>query len=885
MWSTSKAYEQVFTTKLLEIPILTDDDVPEWLRIPHIADFQSKYLRLDELNAEDLPDLKNNIFQLDTKTVPLPEYESSATSSLVADSEDDLLSDNGASRKDDDHVALEDIWSLPEVTTTTRANGLLGWDNYLDTDKSEARSLYLSEQIPQIFTLAWTGSSEVKPTIPIAHPDQFLLGLRELGLGRNSLFFSFDENSGHFESLLIPFAIPGLTIDSLNAVINQFKQYGQQWRRLTMFVERIATMNGVDNTSVGFASCIQDILAEVLYSVSKAPSTADSLLHLQDVFQLPMSLLSAVDHLASSLDIPPLSLKYFLDRAEKLQAELPTLTMILENICQRVLDGPIQTLLASVGLQPRQQDRSQAPEIDCLTSEEAMTISGIQDALEILQHNDPEHSLQWCKSDKSEFKIQFSFTELAHLEQDALDYEARLKDVVRRTTQDIISPVIRADSGIVEGSTKPSPWDFYHGDELADGGHDMCFATAGSWTGPACSPLGLVVRKTLNDPSTNIGSESIPPQEAMSMSLRPILGAQHRLATFAVLDLLFDQHIDLHLTILQRYSLFGDGLFVNRLSHALFDPEQASGEGRRRDGGVTGLRLQSRETWPPASSELRLALMGILTESITSHLPTARDVLIDSISFSIRDLSDEELDKCRNVDSIHALDFLRLRYKPLNTALEAIITPTILDKYDRIFQYLLRLLRLQTLAQQLLRQISTRHRVRSTNNHEPDHRFRLHIQHFISALASHSTSTAILIPWQHFESHVTRLKAAVVQRDYEETTALAHGGLDTLRQLHERTLDDILSGLFLKTKQRGTMELLEDIFGIVLRFAAAVRNRNREDNEGGGDGNADGTKAFTVSTQRMYNEFQTKTKRFVDCVQAAELEFGLTPASAFVFYP
>ena len=71
----------------------------------------------------------------------------------------------------------------------------------------------------------------------------------------------------------------------------------------------------------------------------------------------------------------------------------------------------------------------------------------------------------------------------------------------------------------------------------------------------------------------------------------------------------------MHLGLQRSFHLLGDGVFVSRLTAALFDPEQASTERERgvmRSGTGMGLRLGSRGTWPPASSELRLALMGIL---------------------------------------------------------------------------------------------------------------------------------------------------------------------------------------------------------------------------------------------------------------------------------
>ena len=118
---------------------------------------------------------------------------------------------------------------------------------------------------------------------------------------------------------------------------------------------------------------------------------------------------------------------------------------------------------------------------------------------------------------------------------------------------------------------------------------------------------------------------------------------------------------------------------------------------------------------PPASSELRLALMGILAESFTQTsfqgigIPREQDAsLSDAISFAIRDLSDIEIEKCRDANSIYALDFLRLQYKPPSALLSAILTPSSARKYDRIFKHLLRLLRMRAVAQGLIRSVNGR---------------------------------------------------------------------------------------------------------------------------------------------------------------------------------
>src|SRR5690606_14844995 len=102
------------------------------------------------------------------------------------------------------------------------------------------------------------------------------------------------------------------------------------------------------------------------------------------------------------------------------------------------------------------------------------------------------------------------------------------------------------------------------------------------------------------------------------LSFGPVIEAQSSLISRECMRLLFDTHqVRTHIDLLRQYFLFGNGVFCSRLAHALFDPDLSSAERRSGvalSGGTMGLRLSGRRTWPPASSELRLALMGVLSE-------------------------------------------------------------------------------------------------------------------------------------------------------------------------------------------------------------------------------------------------------------------------------
>jgi len=307
-----------------------------------------------------------------------------------------------------------------------------------------------------------------------------------------------------------------------------------------------------------------------------------------------------------------------------------------------------------------------------------------------------------------------------------------------------------------------------------------------------------------------------------SLSFRPIISAQARLVNQSCLSMLFKEHkLRSHLSLQYRYSLLSDGVFSSRLSHALFDPDLPSTE--RRQGkprlGVSGLRLGFREIWPPASSELRLALMGILSDSyyrenITDVTISGRSELPGNMSFAIRAMSEEELRRCMDPDSIFALDFLRLQYKP-PAPIDAVIQQSSLDKYDTIFKLLLR-------AARLLYSVKQLSRVTLSRNHScrPDttaRRFSVEAIHFVSSVYAHFFEE-VCKHWNVFERQLDSLQKRAEQHAISE-----HEGPDKLRDMHEKMLDGMMFGCLLRKRQEAVMGLLEEIFELILGFTKRVR--------------------------------------------------------------
>ncbi|KAJ3944228.1 uncharacterized protein N0V96_005753 [Colletotrichum fioriniae] len=350
--------------------------------------------------------------------------------------------------------------------------------------------------------------------------------------------------------------------------------------------------------------------------------------------------------------------------------------------------------------------------------------------------------------------------------------------------------------------------------------------------------LGIIIRERLSDVTTEIasaGTDFTPHWSLLPiLSFGSIISAQSRIVGRETLKLLFTSHnLREHLKLQKEFQLLGNGFFCSRLSHALFDPDLETAErqsGVAHQGGVMGLRLSGRDTWPPASSELRLALMGVLTESYEGPLHEdsrprdgEKNELPGDLSFGVRSLSNEEIDKCMDPTGLEALDFLRLSYKP-PAALGAIITPVILVQYDRVFKLLLRVLRMQYTVNRIFRDVTAR----ESGWQDVDDisiRFCFEARHFISSLSSYIFDIGIEIPWQAFEKLLSQIEIDLGAED-QSTFSTAVLSPDRLREHHSQVLDRIMLALLLRKRQQPVLKLLDDIFRVVLKFAQYSRLQN-----------------------------------------------------------
>ncbi|KAF8438749.1 Spc98 family-domain-containing protein [Terfezia claveryi] len=335
------------------------------------------------------------------------------------------------------------------------------------------------------------------------------------------------------------------------------------------------------------------------------------------------------------------------------------------------------------------------------------------------------------------------------------------------------------------------------------------------------------------------------------LSFSQIFTSQSRLVNSACLRIFFAEHeLRHHFDLLYRFLLLGDGMFASRVSYALFsdeDEESCHGterrEGEVRAGGRMGLHVSSRESWPPASSELRLALKGLLSEAYwgddstgggadtaTDPYAGASSDLPGALSFAIRELSEEEYVSVMDPHKLSALDFLKINYTPPGP-LGEVITVTALYKYDRVFKFLLRLVRMRFVVDQLWRDAShprrRERRGRMSKKEMFETKFRVGARQFVTSLAAYIWDVAIGATWRGFGSRLGDIQAALEV----EARGGSPGGkgalslclsLSGLAAAHAKVLDRMMFLAFLRRRQQPVMNVIEEILGLVLEFAKGV---------------------------------------------------------------
>lgn len=836
--------------------------------------FDNPYLPNEDLKLPDLNEFSFGPLE------PLEQLDSAAVSSV---GEHEAV--HGTALQDD-----EDLWSLAlDLESADKEIHYYTWEGFQTGECVQPFSAYISERGDNVFDAAIqvqserNGGSAGNPV----RPDVFLESLCALGLGRSSVLFTFDDRKKTFIPNLQGLRTSGCSLEASESLVNKLSQCGTMTRRLRSYVDRTFTLSTFASR-VALATAISRILSALESQLSKAKPSIVSLLPLQQAFEQPHRLLVEVYDLVKALrrtksNEELVSTMY--RRCQHYEQESPWLRDTMYEILSRVSRPWLETVEQWVGFkqdhgseftagttakgfvaveriieenagQVRDEYSYHAEKMPSfITPEDGETVFEIGRSLRLLRKHHPGHPLSESYANLNadmSLSWQFGWSHLDSIVEKANKYCQSLTTAMSAFCADFNADPIRdnaskVDRGVVSIERREIDcWTLEVGD-MTRQMEDLPFISLET-PDPLFEMVSAKYRPSEELDSTGLTSFPPPLSLAAVLSFQPLLNAQARLVNAASVRLLLrSHHLQLHLNVQRSFHLLGNGVFVSRLSSALFDQGVSTTERQRgvvRSNEALGLRIGSREAWPPASSELRLALMGILSDCYQSehHNSILRSAdpsaLPGSLSFSIRQLSESEVEKILDPQSLYALDFLRLQYtapSPLN----AVITSLALEKYDTIFKFLLRILRMLYVVTHIPYMPETPHA----------QVFRQQARHFVTSCATYFFDTGIREMWNEFQAYLDSLEQQLAEEDRRgEFGTRSNDGIESLRTQHELCLNRIMFALLLRNRQQKVMVLLEDIFTHILQFARLSEN--------------DGSQLGQVSN--LHSRFNGKVKLFLD---------------------
>jgi hypothetical protein len=828
------------TAGLLNLSPLADTGIDIWDGFQFDKTLDNHVLHLSEAKPSELPLLQLSRFQLVSDEATLESLGDDASASEAADEEH---ADSAAAPHEVEVERAVDLWTLPEIKSSRTTGRLFTWTHFLIEEHKETPSGYLAEAGIQTFDAITSIHARTK----IAPSDLYLESLFDLAMGRESQYFHWNAEHHEFVATIERVVITGFTPQLLEQVTDSLISMGSAMRSFVHGLHLEDPNTQKMKAGMAFKATIGSVATAIQEHLQPYRASLKSLLHLLDVLENPMLLVRSLRQLQQDVvrqgDVIDM-VATLMKRLEDLTVEQPRFEKILQLVTSSTADALLDTILSEL-IVPASGTRDSWDSSPVQTINKWATILP-NSLVALLKETQQSLCLAMEHAKFAELgqsptlfasirpRMLFSWETILAQQETIESYERASVAVIGRGQAEDLDRIAIDRNRNQDDASWLDPMHFEEIDFARV--HNLSCVTEDD-------PIKAATFECLTQDTPPGLSFTVPCEEALTATLHPLVSAQHRLLSFSLLNaLVVTCDVSSHLRMLNDFHLFGDGPFAASVSAALFDSSMSSGERRRRDGTTTGLRLQDRDTWPPASSELRLVLMGILSE----HMGGIRQDLQDSISFSLRDLPEDELEKCRDVNSIHALDFLRIQYRPPNSLLEAMISPSCLDKYDRIFKYLLRLLRVKSVAQSLQAEVSLRNRVELASR---ERLFRLTIQHFITTLADYSQNTALTCAWAPVEARLSEIRERLLVHDYEGMLA-AGRSLQYLEGVHSDALEAMLRALLLKERHARARVLIEGLFGIILQYAASVRRRS------------DGTSGVSPETINEY--YDNFTARLAD---------------------
>lgn len=345
-----------------------------------------------------------------------------------------------------------------------------------------------------------------------------------------------------------------------------------------------------------------------------------------------------------------------------------------------------------------------------------------------------------------------------------------------------------------------------------------------------------------------------------------------------------DLHLEKYLDVYMQFFLLGDSSFSQRLNEVLFASYNTDAEENHiNNQGLSPLMI-GNVSWPPQTSDLSASLNNIILESVaekrscdtfgeydTSTSSVFQD-LERRLSFAMVKPSSAKTES-RDLGDIGALDWLTLTFHP-PSLIAPLVTFQTQISYQRLFNHLVRLMRINSVLKTCFGSLMSRNSSKESRKalHCFDatlfFSFRQRANHFVTVLTRYVFETVIKQQWTIFRSRLNQLCREVEGRekiindsdevedgvdgaheddfaddltedDENQSTrsdrtkgALRHKSFPhatfelkdvfSIAAYHERVVDRMVQGCFLKKRQRAIMNLINDMFNLILEFNRLV---------------------------------------------------------------
>jgi hypothetical protein len=702
---------------------------------------------------------------------------------------------------------IDELWKL-HVTPPEHV-ALRTWEAFANEDNAETAISFISEAGPCAFDALQADDTKVLQSA-------FTLKcLAMLGLGRSSALFQWKKEEKRFVSTLEHVRLSGFSRIAYESTVHELSNTGTIFTALRQFVKSAYSTKHPLAARVALATSVQAVLEaldqELTGHVLHVPST----LQLLAYFNTPAMLLAELSELVkvtshTSIDTSFLSVCHekvndFKESCSLFQSlHLEILNQVsrpwYQSVCQKA--GLLHTNMDLIT-----QDETLEPNAH-ISAQDTEHINQVMTNIATLQHSVPDHPLLCPASwgiEQPDLEFSLINADINRIAQKANQYQQQLLAAISKYDAGDPKPQNTANQEQTNHLTvEQLPWD------LDQGQQNYFENIATQFSQPPVkfdtSSLHNLALSAINpsqaphDPTNTLDLNLHDSKTTAFQCLRLYLDVQTRLLNGTLLRLLLRTFsLRQHLTLNHSFHLLGNGLFVQHLTTALFTSDTAS--------STHGLRLDNRaKSWPPASSELRLGLMGVLSESYgTNDVP-------GNLSFAIRELEDAEIERCLDANSIHALDFLRLRYE-VSRPLDVVIDEAVMAKYDDCFRVLVVVLRMLHFVT-LLRRQAAQHA-----SSEALRAFAHEAWNCVASLASYYFNVGIAGPWGEFEKKLDVLERDLEledQEDGERFGSRIQFGVAGLRDLHHQVLDQMRSRLFLRSRHDKARRAVEEIFGFIL---------------------------------------------------------------------